>query len=37
MHFTDLLWWLYLGFVLITAIFFIVFAWLVTKKGGHHG
>ena len=37
MYITELIWWLYTAFVLIMAVFFIVFAWLVKEKGGRDG
>ena len=37
MHITDVIWWIYTAFVALMAIFFLVFAWLVSRKQGRHG
>jgi len=33
MYFTDIIWWAYTAFVAVAAVFMIVFAYKVRKKG----
>ena len=37
MHLTDQIWLLYSIFIACAAIFFLVFAYLITRKGGKDG
>jgi len=37
MHITEVIWWIYTGFIALTAIFFLVFAYLVKEKRDKNG
>ena len=37
MHISEVIWWIYTGLVALTAVFFLVFAYLVSAKEGKDG